>query len=79
MFVTTPQNWSRLQSSNPADQVDAMNSIDEFFQPSGVVERVYWFGARDFGGGAETTGYLTNRLPDGRTLGEVWCIKRNSI
>lgn len=48
-----------------------MNAIDEFFPPSGVVERVYWFGARDFGGGAETTGYLTNSLPDGRTLGEV--------
>lgn len=74
-------NWSRLQTTNPADQVDAINSIDEFFPSSGsgVVKRVYWFGARDFGGGAQTTSYLTNRLPDGRTLGEVWRTKCNNI
>ena len=27
----------------------AINSVDQFFPASGVVKRVYWFGARDFG------------------------------
>ena len=74
-------NWSRLQSTNPADQVDAINSVDEFFPASGagVVKRVYWFGARDFGGGSQTSSYLTSVLPDGRTLGEVWRTKCDSI
>ena len=64
-------NWSRLETSDPSDQLDAINSIDEFFPASSVVKRVYWFGARDYGGGAATTGYLTNVLPDERTLGKV--------
>ena len=72
-------NWSRLQTSAPLDQVDAIESIDEFFPTLGVVDRVYWFGARDYGGGAETTGYLTNVLPDGRLLGEVWRTKCDNI
>jgi len=77
VYVT---NWSRLQTSAPLEQVDAIESIDEFFPTSGgVVDRVYWFGARDYGGGAETTGYLTNVLPDGRSLGEVWRAKCDSI
>lgn len=46
-------NWSRLQTSNPQDQVDAIDAIDEFFPTSAasnpIVERVYWFGATDFG------------------------------
>lgn len=72
-------NWSRLQSTNSADQVDAINSIDQFFPSGGVVKRVYWFGAKDFGGGSETSSYLTNVLPDGRTLGEVWRAKCDSL
>lgn len=68
-------NWSRLQTSSPAEQVDAINSVDEFFSGSGVIERVYWFGAIDYGGGAQTTGYLTNVLPDGSTLGQLWRTK----
>jgi len=72
-------NWSRLQTSDSLEQVDAIDSIDEFFPASGVVERVYWFGARDYGGGAETTGYLNNVLQDGRSLGEVWRTKCDSI
>jgi len=73
-------NWSRLQTSTPADQVDAIDSIDEFFPDgdSGVVKRVYWFGARDYGGGAETTSYLTN-VVNGRTLGELWRTKCDSL
>lgn len=72
-------NWSRLETADPFDQVDAINSIDEFFPSSSVVHRVYWFGARDYGGGSGTTSYLTNTLPDGRTLGEVWRAKCDSI
>lgn len=72
-------NWSRLQTSLPLDQIDAIESIDEFFPSSGVVGRVYWFGARDYGGGSGTTSYLNNILPDGRSLGEVWRAKCESI
>ncbi len=74
-------NWSRLQTNSPEEQVEAIDCIDEFFFPTAesVVKRVYWFGARDYGGGAETTGYLTNSLSDGRTLGEVWSSKCDSL
>jgi len=72
-------NWSRLQTSDVLDQVDAIDSIDEFFPASGVVQRVYWFGARDFGGGAGTTSYLNNILQDGRSLGDIWRTKCDSI
>lgn len=74
-------NWARLQTTSPSDQINAIDAVDEFFPSSGdgVVERVYWFGARDFGGGAETSTYLTNVLPDGRTLGELWSSKCDGI
>ena len=68
-------NWSKLQTSNPQDQVDAINAIEEFFPSSAasnpVVERVYWFGATDFGGGSSNN-FLTQMLADGSTLGEIW-------
>jgi len=74
-------NWSRLQTTTPEDQIDAINSIDAFFPSSGsrVVKRVYWFGAKDFGGGSETSSYLTNILRDGRTLGQLWREKCDRI
>ena len=73
-------NWSRLQTNSPEEQVEAIESIDEYFPTAeSVVKRVYWFGARDYGGGAETTGYLTNSLSDGRTLGQVWRSKCDSL
>ena len=73
-------NWSRLQTSSASEQVDAIDSIDEFFPSSGgVIERVYWFGATDFGGGSGTTSYLTNVLPNGSTLGDAWKVKCSSI
>ncbi|KAL7546402.1 hypothetical protein ACHAWF_009739 [Thalassiosira exigua] len=66
-------------SPNFLDQVEAVEAIDEFFPvPSSIVHRVYWFGARDYGGGAQT-GYLTNILPDGSTLGERWRSKCDSV
>jgi len=82
-FNTLPvyfTNWSRLQTHSPDDQVNAMEAVDAFFPtPDSVVKRVYWFGAKDYGGGAETSGYLTNTLSDGRTLGQVWHSKCDSI
>ena len=74
-------NWSRLQTSSASEQLDAIDSIDEFFPSSvgGVIERVYWFGATDFGGGSGTTSYLSNVLPDGSTLGDAWKAKCDSI
>jgi hypothetical protein len=73
-------NWSKLQTSNPLDQVDAIDAIEAFFpsSSSSVVERVYWFGATDFGGGSSNN-FLTNVLPDGSTLGELWRNKCDSI
>lgn len=76
VYVT---NWSRLGSSDPHDQLEAMEAIDEFFpNTSGVVERVYWFGATDFGGGSSNN-LLTNLLSDGTTLGEYWFDKCESL
>jgi len=73
-------NWSRLQTSNPQDQVDAIDAIEEFFPVSTnlVVERVYWFGATDFGGGSSNN-FLTQILADGSTLGERWRSKCDSL
>jgi len=75
-------NWSRLQTDNPQDQVDAINAIEEFFPSSAstnpVVERIYWFGATDFGGGSSNN-FLTQVLADGSTLGEVWRSKCDSL
>ncbi|KAL7477541.1 hypothetical protein ACHAW6_003347 [Cyclotella cf. meneghiniana] len=67
-------NWSRLQTTTPEDQIDAMRAIYQFFPYSSttIIKRVYWFGAKDYGGGSETSSYLTNTLSDGRTLGELW-------
>ena len=51
-----------------------MRAIYQFFPYSSttVIKRVYWFGAKDYGDGFETSSYLTNTLSDGRTLGELW-------
>jgi len=72
VYVT---NWSQLQTSNPQDQVDAINAIEKFFPNTGpsnaVIKRVYWFGATDFGGGSSNN-FLTEVLADGSTLGEHW-------
>jgi len=75
-------NWSRLQTANPQDQVDAIEAIEKFFPSSAannpVVERVYWFGATDFGGGSSNN-FLTQVLADGSTLGERWKNKCDSL
>jgi hypothetical protein len=77
-------NWSRLQTSNPQDQVEAIDAIEEFFPASvsssanPVVERVYWFGATDFGGGSSNN-FLTQVLSDGSSLGQLWRDKCDSL
>ena len=68
VYVT---NWSRLQTLNTNDQLNAIDAIDVFFQPGSPIGRVYWFGATDFGGGSKNN-LLTNTIEDGRTLGQVW-------
>lgn len=75
--------WSRLQTSDPQDQVEAIEAIGEFFPRSindedRVVQRVYWFGATDFGGDSSNN-FLTNTLSDGSTLGELFRAKCDSL
>ena len=52
-----------------------VDAIDEFFPAftnPPVVERVYWFGAPDYGGNFKNNNNdLTQILADGSTLGEV--------
>ncbi len=74
-------NWSRLQTSNPNDQLEAIDAIDAFFPSTSsnpIVERVYWFGATDFGGGT-TNNLLADTLIDGSTLGQAWKNKCDSL
>merc|ERR1712157_600646 len=72
-------NWSRLETSSPVDQIDAIDSLDAFFTQPVIVKRVYWFGATDYGGNSGQTAYLTNMLPDGRTLGDILKAKCDSL
>jgi hypothetical protein len=71
-------NWSRLQTSSPDDQVDAIEAVDAFFAGNSPIERVYWFGATDFGGGSANN-FLTSELQDGTTLGEIWKEKCDTL
>jgi len=77
-------NWSRLQTDDPEDQIEAIDAIEQFFPSSittdadRVVKRVYWFGATDFGGGSSNN-FLTNVLSGGSTLGELWRNKCESL
>lgn len=71
-------NWSKLRTHSTGGQVDAIDSIDEFFpSPSSVVQRVYWFGATDYGGGSANN-FLTD-VAGGRTLGEIFKNKCDSL
>ena len=75
-------NWSYLSSDSVQDQVVALESIDGFFVDGSPVERVYWFGAQDFGGGT-TNNFLTNTVTgsDGEvtTLGALWKAKCDGL
>jgi hypothetical protein len=73
VYVT---NWSYIgPSTTIEDQVQAIQGISGFFEAQSPVERVYWFGAQDDGGGSgEGVTYLTNEVPGGggQTMGDVW-------
>jgi len=72
VYVT---NWSRLQVNAAADQLAAMYAIDAFYSSNSPVERVYWFGAIDYGGGSTNnflTDFVTSGADAGKTLGQVW-------
>ena len=68
-------NWSYLSSNSTAEQVLAIASVDGFFVEDSPIERVYWFGAQDFGGGT-TNNHLTSAVVleggEETTLGALW-------
>jgi hypothetical protein len=68
-------NWGYIGLDATVElEVEAMKGTIGFFM-SGTVERAYWFGARDIGGGSgESVTYLTNTIPgeNGKTMGEFW-------
>jgi hypothetical protein len=68
VFIT---NWSRLFTTSVQDQADCMKATGAYFSPGSPVKRVYWFGATDYGG-VSSNNKLTNVLPDGKTLGQLW-------
>ena len=69
-------NWAYLGGVVADDQLVALKATDEFFSADSPIERVYWFGAQDYGGGTvDTTNYLTEATTDGSTLGDLWNLK----
>lgn len=75
VYVT---NWSRLETTSTNDQVNAIDAIDAFFVLGSPIERVYWFGATDYGGGSANN-FFTDTVGDGRTLGQVWKEKCDTL
>lgn len=71
-------NWSRLGTYNISDQVDAMGVIHLFFQSDSPIQRIYWFGATDYGGNSGNN-FLTQQTSNGQTLGQVWKSKCDTI
>lgn len=75
-------NWSRLHVSKATDQLAAMDATDAFFMEGSPVQRVYWFGAEDYGGGSSKnllTDSIKSGIHAGKTLGEVWNKKCKSL
>jgi Glycosyl hydrolase catalytic core len=64
-------NWSRLGTYNTSDQVDAMKVIGLFFEIGSPIQRIYWFGATDYGGNSGNN-FLTQKTGNGQTLGQIW-------
>jgi hypothetical protein len=75
-------NWSRLGTFDIQDQVNAMLVIKNFFDTTSPIERIYWFGATDYGGNSGNN-YLTSKLvtTDGAstTLGKIWDANCNAL
>jgi hypothetical protein len=73
VYVT---NWSYIgEGTTIEDELQAMHGTSGFFESQSPVERVYWFGAKDIGGGSEeSVTYHTNEVPEGggQTMGDVW-------
>jgi len=72
VYVT---NWSYLGSNASVTQLLAMEATAGFFAPGSPVHRVYWFGARDYGGGTTKnmlTDYIDSGAHAGETLGQLW-------
>jgi len=66
-------NWAMLGGDATSDrQKDAMAAATHFFGGTSPVARVYWFGATDYGGGAQDRCLLSTRTSDGKTLGDFW-------
>lgn len=64
-------NWSRLGTSNIDEEADAMRVLAQFFVTGSPIQRIYWFGATDYGGGSSNN-FLTQRTASGQTLGQIW-------
>lgn len=77
-FVT---NWSRIGTSDVNAQVDAMSVISQFFVAGSPVQRIYWFGATDYGGNSQnnflTTSVVSNEVTT--TLGQIWKSNCNAL
>ena len=75
-------NWSRLGTYDILDQVDAINAIEYFFASGSPVQRIYWFGATDYGGNSGNN-FLTASvtLSNGvtTTLGQLWKSKCDTL
>lgn len=75
-------NWGYLGGDTTEAQLAAMDATDAFFAADSPVERVYWFGARDYGGGT-TRNFLSDVVESGEragsTLGELWAERCSSL
>ncbi|KAL3919414.1 MAG: hypothetical protein SGPRY_005643 [Prymnesium sp.] len=79
LFMT---NWGYLGTSTADAQIAAIDATEAFFSPGSPVERVYWFGAIDYGGGT-TNNFLTSVVNSGPragvTLGTLWAERCASL
>ena len=75
-------NWSRLGTFDIQDQVNAMLVIKNFFDITSPIQRVYWFGATDYGGNSGNN-FLTSELVTAggvsTTLGQIWEANCNAL
>jgi hypothetical protein len=66
-------NWSRLGTNQVQDHVDAMTVLSHFFVNNSPIQRIYWFGATDYGGNSSNN-FLTTQYNSSTTttLGKIW-------
>jgi len=63
-------NWSYLGTHSPYDQKAAMSATRSFFINSSPVVKVFYFAARDYGGGTTNNGF--DSYAGSQSLGEIW-------